>query len=140
MINFLRNSIKNYIKNSIKNSIDIPIVCIMMMPIFLITNVITTCVDIVPQLILMYYSTIKTPPIYIKYNNYDIPYELRTDSQTFTSHNNKIMFLDKNVIFFAQKQMNKKTNEIIYVVDKHDGTQLIYMDNVDNVDKYKLIL
>ena len=35
--------------------------------------------------------------------------------------------------------MNKKTNEIIYVVDKHDGSQLVYTDNVDDVDKYKLI-
>lgn len=116
--------------------INIPIVSIMMMPIVLITNLITTCADVVPQLIMMYYSTIKIMPIYINYNNYDIPYELQTDSQTFTPHNNKIMFLDKNVIFFAQKQMNKKTNEIIYVVDKYDGSQLIY---TDNTDKYKLI-
>ena len=116
--------------------INIPIVSIMMMPIVLITNLITTCADVVPQLIMMYYSTIKIMPIYINYNNYDIPYELQTDAQTFTPHNNKIMFLDKNVIFFAQKQMNKKTNEIIYVVDKYDGSQLIY---TDNTDKYKLI-
>jgi len=117
-------------------TIGSPIVYIMMIPIFLMTNLITTCIDIFPELIMMYYSTIKTPPIYIKY---DIPYELRPDSQTFTSHNNKIMFLDKNVIFFAQKQRNTKTKEIIYVVDKHNGTQLIYTDNVNNIDKYKLI-
>jgi len=122
------------------NYIGSPIVYISTIPIFFITNLITTCVDVVPQLIMMYYSTIKTPPIYIKYNNYDnIPYELRADCQTFTSHNNKIMFLDKNVLFFAQKQTNKKTNEIIYVVDKNDGTQLIYTENIDNIDNYKLI-
>ena len=125
MNTFLRNYI-NYIGSSI--------VSISTIPIFLITNLITTCVDVVPQLIMMYYSTIKTPPIYI---NYDLPYELRADCQTFTPHNNKIMFLDKNVLFFAQKQMNKKTNEIIYVVDKNDGTQLIYTENIDN---YKLII
>ena len=113
------------------------IVCIITIPIFLITNLITTYIDIFPQLIMMYYSTIKTPPIYINDDNYDLPYELRTDSLTLTYHNNKIMFLDKNVVFFAQKQTNKKTNEIIYVVDKHDGTQLIY---TENMDKYKLIL
>jgi len=128
MNTFLRNYI-NYIGS--------PIVYIMMMPICLITNVITTCVDVLPQLIMMYYSTIKTPPIYINYDNYNnIPYELRDDCQTFITHNNTIMFLDKNVVFFAQKQMNKKTNEIIYVVDKYDGTQLIY---TDNIDKYKLV-
>ena len=109
------------------------------MPIFLITNLMTTCVDVVPQLIIMYYSTIKTPPIYVNYNNYDIPYELQSDYQTFTSQPTNIIFSDKNVLFFAQKKMNKKTNEIIYVVDKHDGSQLVYTDNVDDVDKYKLI-
>jgi hypothetical protein len=84
----------------------------------------------------MYYSTIKTP-IYV---NYNIPYELRGDYLECISGDisgdNKIMFLDKNVIFFAQQKINKKTNEIVYIVDKHDGTQLIY---TENIDKYKLI-
>ena len=126
----------NYLLNTYTG---VPIVYIMMMPMYLITNLITTFVDIVPQVIMMYYSTIKTMPIYINYNNYDIPYELRTDFQPFASQPTNIIFSDKNVLFFAQKKMNKKTNEIVYVVDKHDGTQLVYTDNVDNVDKYKLI-
>ena len=129
----------NYLLNTYtesNNYTGVPIFYIMMMPIFLITNLITTCADVIPQVILMYYSTIKKMPIYI---NYDIPYELQSDYQTFTSQPTNIIFSDKNVLFFAQKKMNKKTNEIIYVVDKHDGSQLVYTDNVDDVDKYKLI-
>ena len=132
------NSLLNTYTES-NNYTGVPIFYIMMMPIFLITNLITTCADVIPQVIMMYYSTIKSTPIYVNYNNYDIPYELRSDYQTFASQPTKIIFSDKNVLFFAQKKMNKKTNEIVYVVDKHDGTQLVYTDNVDDVDKYKLI-